>query len=407
MSSGALTAAQLDRIEDALEGLEDAELMAVDAAADDDAATVAEYLDAYRDILVLSRDAMPMVDVPANALDAVFAEARAAVEGDAVAAVVAPASETPAPGLWQRLRASVWMPALGFAGAAAALLLFMSPAGDAEEAAVVASHTPQSELAAPEAPAPAPADASKTVVDGRIANAIQLSDAPGAADVARGGGVVAADRLGGVVADEEIPEEESDDKEEVLAEDLLLSDAKAEVGSRSPSPDPSPRAEPVTQTPTNKSEAKEAKKKKPGAGPRPAPSKPSKTSGGKLDPYEPSAPASGGASASKDAKPKAKQSDAGLAKLVSRGESRRRSGSCGLARLDFNEARAASSANVRAKALAGLGLCEYAAGNTGAAGNYFDQARGADRGVSSFIESERAKIDAAAAAPAQAQQKKK
>ncbi|MBL4685485.1 MAG: hypothetical protein JKY37_12900, partial [Nannocystaceae bacterium] len=50
--------------------------------------------------------------------------------------------------------------------------------------------------------------------------------------------------------------------------------------------------------------------------------------------------------------------------------------------------------STRAKALAGLGLCELSAGDEAAANALFASARAADRTVAAFIEQQRAKIEA-------------
>jgi hypothetical protein len=107
---------ELDRLEDALELLEVADI-------DDPSPAVRERLGDFRRILQLSRSALPAVDVPHGVLERVFAEARQAVE----VPVITPVAEPPRreePSFWAKLRRFALLPGIALAGAAA-LVLFM------------------------------------------------------------------------------------------------------------------------------------------------------------------------------------------------------------------------------------------------------------------------------------------
>lgn len=126
------TPQELDRIEDALEGLEDFEVF------DDPSPEVRDVLAQYRQVLVDTRQGMPLEEVPAGVLDAVFAEAHAAVAQPQASVVAAtPASQSAdeaeeKPGFWRRLRRSFLIPSVALAGTAA-LVLWISRPGDNPE----------------------------------------------------------------------------------------------------------------------------------------------------------------------------------------------------------------------------------------------------------------------------------
>lgn len=112
---------QLDAIEDALEGLE--ALDSLEALGLDEAST--ERLDAYREVLRVTRDAMPMEAPAAGLLDGVLAEARAAAGSSKSTAT---SSTKPV----ENKRFS-WVPWLAFAASAAAVLWFIRPPADGVE----------------------------------------------------------------------------------------------------------------------------------------------------------------------------------------------------------------------------------------------------------------------------------
>ena len=417
------TAAQLDRIEDALEDLERGGVPA-SLGESPEAAALEAPLTAYRQILTLSREAMPMQEVPAGLLDGVLAEAHAAV-AEAPAALphqghtAHAAAEAPR-SWWQRARATIWVPALGFAAAAAALLVFIRPASDAESdaASTMAQREQTAEPPAAAAKAggptvdgaaPTPEPIATDPAQGRIAAAEpdaepepdRLLD-PKAEPLVRGGGV-----LGGVVADGD-----EDDRDAVLSDEARgagaqtkadralkdlpwgRDDTKPSTGRRASSSPAADAEERKTEAP--KTEA--PKKKKPtkgssnnaggSAGPSPGAPPTDDAAPKQPAPVQPQPePAPAPTEPAKTTKPEGK-----LLKLADRGEQRRRSGNCGLARLDFQSVRKSVHAPLRARALAGLGLCEWAAGNEAAANSLFSQARGQDPAVGAFIDRERAKL---------------
>lgn len=343
MPSGVrLGPAELDRIEDALEDLE--LVSPSDLDADD---VVGQELLEFRELLKLSREAMPLEEVPPGLLDGVIEEAQQ------VAANTAPA---PAESWWSRLRVGVWMPTLAFAGSAALLLVLLWPA--AEDGGVaddtVARAEPESPAAAPIAEAPAEgeqrlADAKLEQTD-RDANA----DPFGLREPERGDAL----GLGRAGAAEDVLE-----TEEALEEEPEEPAAVAK-GSK-----PKP-ARSRASTGSSSGSAKAGKK----------------SSGGVYD--EPVLPAPKSPAPGASSGDKKKDSGPDLMFEVQQGDKARRAGNCGLARMRYDKARQTSNDRVRARALAGKGLCEEAAGNSGKAKKLFDQARAADPGVDAFIKTE-------------------
>lgn len=341
-----LAPAELDRLEDALEGLD------LDGALDelegDD--PVAQRLSEYREVLLLCREAMPLEEVPAGLLDGVLAEAR-------TAATATPAAAAAAPSFWARWRLGVWVPTLAFAGSAALLLLVLVPKRSDEPSASEAA------VAKTDA-APSRADAKRDAVpDGRLAFAEPEPERLEGEDAIRGGGVA--------------------------------------IGERAPEPAP-PAAvavdEEQAEAPANEAPA-DARRKAAGDMPKPKPKAPSTgKSAPSADPWS-------GGSAAGGAKPSAKDDDAakeqkaddnGLAAELARADADRRGGNCGLAKMRYDKLRKAD-ATVRARALAGLGLCATANGDTSTAKKLFEQARASDPGVSDFIDRELARLEDARA----------
>lgn len=118
---------ELDRMEDALETLELADVH------DEPSIAVRRRLTDYRQILALSRAAMPMVEVPRGLLDNVLAQARAAAE----VPVVAPEPIAPAPpSFWTRVRRALLLPGVALATTAALVLLIVERNDKSAEAPV-------------------------------------------------------------------------------------------------------------------------------------------------------------------------------------------------------------------------------------------------------------------------------
>lgn len=335
--------AQLDRIEDALEDLESMPLDELDL---DD--VVGRELVEYRELLQLGREAMPLQEVPAGLLDGVLEEARRAA-----------AQGTPAPraSWWSRLRMGVWVPTLAFAGSAAALLVLLWPAAepDAGKDDTVARAEPA--LAEPLA---TPVEGGVRLADAEASKAEQAADPFDRMQAQRGDGMVIGSRDAPSIAEESPAEAEAADDEEA---------------------EPLPPAKP-----TRSARAKGTAS--------------SKSSGSAVGGI-PGAPAPPPPEPEPKAKPKTdkKAEDAGseLMGEVIEGDRARAAGNCGLAKMRYDKARTSEDRHVRARALAGKGLCEAAAGNANKAKKLFEQARAADAGVDSFIQAGLAGLDGAPA----------
>lgn len=116
---------ELDRLEDALEGLE-----GLDDLRDPSAAVSGRLAD-FQFILQASREALPLEDVRPGLLDDVISEARLSATD-----IPTPAPDLPqAPSFWARIR-SVWLvPGLAVAGSAALVLILVKPMAADEKSA--------------------------------------------------------------------------------------------------------------------------------------------------------------------------------------------------------------------------------------------------------------------------------
>ncbi len=399
----ALSPAQLDRIEDALEHLERDGVDALMSAGEPDAA-VEDVLAAYHSILQLTREALPPVEVPAGLLDDVLAQAHTAATA---AAASTPEVRVP---WYRRVKWNVWGPGLAFAATAAVLLVVVRPASDDASSAEardakVAQRTPASP--------PPPEDPAKTEVgDDRLADATRLAEAEADADadekVGRGEGLLGdldAERRrddAEPAAAEDVPVQEAQQVEKKLSLGSVRKEEKAKEedygGVRGGLPGAGGGGSlPSTNTKTSgasggKVSPSEPAKKKGGsssnAGPTPAPT----TSVPKAEPTVPAAPPP---EPKPSPAPKDVVDDAGdeaWASVVT-GDTRRNAGNCNGAKAAYQEAaKAAGEDRTRARALAGLGLCALAAGDDKGAESYFTKARKADPSVGSFIDGERAKL---------------
>ncbi|MEM6293926.1 MAG: hypothetical protein AAGA54_21800 [Myxococcota bacterium] len=378
--------AQLDALEDALEDLE---LAGIPSELEDDVG-VTDRLSDYKDLLALSREALPVVDVPDGILASVLAEAHAAPQ--AVEPAVAAADETP---WWKRL--GVWIPMLAV-GASAALMLVMvrgtlssdeapatvasangggeKDAAKADDAAAVRKpggllEQPEALQAAAESAKDAD-DVRREALEGEARGRLRGS---AAGDSALGGGAPAS----AAAADEEAPAEPEPEPEPEAA-------AKSETADKvvyDDAPAPATRKAKPKSAPSKKSSG--GKKNR---GPLPK--------GSALPGGVPSLPRTEPA----DEKKKADAPDP--AKLLSSAHANRRAGRCGTARSQYGTLTDVSDASIRARALAGLGLCALAGGDEKAAESFFARARKADSSVSGYIESQRA-----SAAPTQQSKSKK
>jgi len=121
------SASELDHLEDALEGLEL-------APPGDGAPQIRRRLEEYRNILALSRAAMPRVEVPRGLLNSVLAEARASVESPAITPSVAvPERES----FWAKVRRFGLLPGVALAGTAAAVLFMVERKDETAQVAAV------------------------------------------------------------------------------------------------------------------------------------------------------------------------------------------------------------------------------------------------------------------------------
>jgi tetratricopeptide (TPR) repeat protein len=287
-----LSSDELDRIEDALEDLE-----GIDAI-DDASPRVRERLAAYRDLLALSREAMPLEEVPPAVLANVIAHAHEAVAEPA--AIAQPAAE-PRPSFWQRMRRSFLVPTLALAGTAALVLWIARP--NANEA--VLDRPTIAAKSSPTSSADAPATDASSIV----------APEPAAAAVT---------------------EKAAESKN---AQDEIVDDPNAQL-------DPLGEASGA------------AEQKVPAALPQ----------AGDEDKEKPAdLPASGWSA-------------------IERADAASKAGDCRSAREDYNYAAEDEDPRVRARAHAGLGLCDRAAGNTDAAEENFAKARTLDSTIGDFID---------------------
>lgn len=366
---GEFSPVQLDALEDALENLE---LSGIPGELDGDLA-VAGRLGEYRDLLVLSREALPAVDVPAGILDGVLAAAReeAVIVPDAAGEARADDAATP---WWQRV--SVWMPMLAV-GASAALVLIVvrgTMFADAEPASTVARADAKSDDT-PAEEARAAEEAPGALLDD--ADALQAMVEPAAnADEDDGlalGGLEQRGRLRGSGAFERGPSGRLEGEQQF---ETPKAERKSAESERPAEPEPAVAPEPTDKVVYGE-KSKGAAKKKSSSG-TPEPKKPS----GSVGPKASSGGAPGGVpDAPKDADP------------LASAERDRKRGRCGAARSVYRAHLDDSDASLRARALAGMGLCALADGDEAAADDYFERATTADGGVGSFIAAERATLE--------------
>lgn len=371
-----LSPAQLDQLEDALEDLE---LGGAGSGLDP---LVESRLGEYQQVLSLCRDAMPLQDVRPGLLDGVLAEAQASAPVAATAAQSQDQDSGREP-WWKRFRLSVWVPALAVAGSAALVLLLVRPAAEQESASMSGPIAQADAPPAAAAKAEAAADANKEQsaaaqpeIASEAANEILrdgLADA--SVEEARRGRLrfgdeqergVAADEPSSAAEPEPEPEPVPEQKRDRKADDAELG-GLGKIGGKGK------RQQRPPSSPSKASGGSSTKTPKPNAEPqRPSPKAPAST----------------------PAKPGAVEEVTGAMSAIASGDKFRQKGDCGRARKKYASVRKDGSAEVRGRALAGLGLCELAAGHTDSAESLFRQARLASPKVGSFISRERKKIDA-------------
>ena len=353
--SAEFSPAELDRIEDAIESLEDGELP--EGLSNE----VHDRLLEYQQILQLSREVLPLEEVPDGVLDGVLEEAKAA----AAAPVVETDAAAEHTGVFRRLGRAFLLPTLALAGSAALVLWMVRP----------------KEEAASDRLARARSEAEPSVV----AEKDEARPFPGLAEPS----AEAAARL----ADAEVPAVDEPAEELQQATETMRglgalgkdNELDGALDKRGP-----PGAKPAPNKKAKKSSEKNAGYDPFGGAPKPEP-----------QPQQPAAPPP--ASKQDKGKPATDSADEASAvmKDIDRGDSYRRADRCNLARVAYKKAlgalnslsrgQAASANEMRARAHAGIGLCDEWEGDQEAAAARFDRARKAWAGIEAFIRQERSR----------------
>ena len=338
MADADLGPGELDLLEDALEELElDG---ALERWAEDELdPRVLSRLHDYRSVLVAAREALPLEDVRAGVLDDVLAQAQQAAA--APAAGVAAAREP----WWTRLRRSFVVPVLALAGTAALVLWVFDP----EDQTKLVDPPDPSAPAAERAPAGAERAESKREQAGSAATPVAPAAAPTDAPVVPG----AADPAAAADGDATFATPKPLELEQSAAEAKLDAAKKNEE-------------KPVEDR---------------GA-----------TSSGDVTGLLGGAAGAGGMPGQPPAQTKAGGKSAGPASgrwdIVVRGDRARQAGDCVAAREEYSVALEDDEPRVRARAFAGLGLCDAAIGDEASADANYERARALDDQVDGFIESQ-------------------
>lgn len=381
------TPSELDFIEDALESLEDDRVHAADPR-------VLARLAEYRDILRWSRQALLTEDAPPHVLEAVMAEARdaaAVVEVDSAGAEPAAApARTP---WWKRFGALVAIPGLAVAGTTALVLVLVRIQGEGDavlaEAAPPPSPASQAPVSTPEPGDARLADASLERQKAEQAEEEDLlrtqAERGGAASEPPGGAI-------GGVARGPMQEQRAE------AEPAARRDEEAK---------PIPASEPVADAAKKVTTAARAREGS-GAGERvdgaktPVPTKPTTSSGAKQEPPPAPKPKAKAERPAADAPVPPVPSEKNVApadrdddvasdwSAIAGADRQRHEGRCSTARATYRRLQDAMDRQVRARAWAGLGLCEEQAGNLGVAKGHYAKAEALDSDIRAFIAREQA-----------------
>jgi hypothetical protein len=328
MAEADLGPSELDVLEDALEELELDGALDRFAADDVDPRVCARLVD-YRSVLAAARQALPFEDVPAGVLDDVLAQARQAAAAPAAAQVHEP--------WWTRLRRSFMVPVLALAGTAALVLWVFDPKDQATltDPPPSGSPTPAAErsMAAEKTPA-----AAARLEEGEDEQGAEAT--PAAPTVAT-------------------PDAAAVDAKDAEASEIAGTEAKLDAYRKNEEP------------------AKPAE----GRGMTSLGDVPGASSGGVGGgvPSQPQAQTKSGGSAG---------AASGRWDLVSRGDRARQAGDCVAAREEYALALEDDEPRVRARAFAGLGLCDAAAGDEPSADANYEKARALDDEVGEFIDSQ-------------------
>ena len=340
--------AELDRLEDVLErwtsdGMDDG-LDGAPVPEDSSLApNIRARLEDYRALLALTRDELPMEDVPDSLLAGVLAEAHASALPQ-TRPVTRRELVAARPSLWERLRRSMLLPGFALAGSAALLLWVVQPSGEAtlDDAVAERGQGAPARLSQGTSPAPAAAEAPE--------QARALREQDGASVVADKDAVEEKAAAPGGSASDATPTPAAAPADAADAADV----ARA-AGALGGEPKDMPKAE------RTKKSSKKA-----------------------LDPMIESYPGL-------DDEPTAEGVDKeALRDTLDKADAARRKGGCSEAMSLYLDAMAMSGANSeRARARAGHGLCLSAQGDEDRADKYFDRARELSPAIDGWIKRER------------------
>jgi len=398
------TPAQLDALEDALEGLPEGAPAGFRRHADPE---IAARLEEYDELLSLYRELLPTEDVPPGLLDSVlaYAEEEPAAQRSDVGLTAAPG--TVAEPWWRRFGKLLAIPAFAVAGSMALVLWLVVVDSPTHESAVAQKVSPPAD--APPAPAaeaePAPLAPVERTMDKALAEAplagLDAEDGP-----RRGEGLAtqqpsepepllqesaASYGLGSGKGGSSLRRRS---KTETPGLDDEISPKSKSVGAKAPSklsPPPAGAARPSSAPDAWEEPAAPAAAPKPSTQSR---SDAEETRAEKKKRAEPPLEVSKDASAKEEdaspaPPPAAEPADGGDPwAVISRADALRRAKNCEAARGAYAEVQDHATASVRARAFAGLGLCEAALGRETTAQAFFARAKAADKAVAKFIDRE-------------------
>ncbi|MBV1856764.1 MAG: hypothetical protein KUG77_00030 [Nannocystaceae bacterium] len=222
---------ELDRLEDALEGLE-----ALDDLHDASEA-VSSRLAEFQVILQASREALPLEDVRPGVLDGVISEARMSAPD-----MRSPAADpTPRPSLWVRAQRAWLLPGLAVAGTAGLVLILVKPMADEsppqQTSAAVATHKDSSRGTPDLSGSPAPASDLPSKVAGGAEAEAPGGGRAGLGDTSAPAPAAAAPTIRSAAGQREapaldLPEPELEPSPQVRGEDELASEQKPSISEK-------------------------------------------------------------------------------------------------------------------------------------------------------------------------------
>ena len=307
-------------------------------------------LEDYRSLLAMTRDELPMEDVPDALLASVLAEAHASAQPRTRPVVTRRELVPAGPGLWERLRRSMLLPGFALAGSAALLLWVVQPSGDTTLGDDEALRGRGDDVTA-QAPA-------------RLSRPSQAAPAPAAAEAPR-------------LAEARLAEPERDAGDDNPPAPAALAEApggpsSAAGGASQSAPAPADALGEAELKDLSKADRAPTKKSKKASGPAEA-----------IDPIE--------IYPGLDDVPMAEGVDKeALRDTLDKADAARRKGGCTEAMSLYLEAMSMSGANSeRAQARAGYGLCLSTQGKDDRADKYFDAARELSPSIDAWIKRER------------------